>query len=202
MTKTGSTARSQKSAAETAPQIVRGNMDDNKEYAFHCTDIDPQQIVNDGFKSTGNGLTRANRVERFYKEFLPVNPMFVSSLNASCLDNDSKFCMKIDITGLEKFPDFGRLLDYGAYLDEECFRWEDEDTLQRWRLFGDPVQKKLAEFVLSDCDKRTIAATDFTGEMSYDILGTCAIDGSKLTFDRIAAVRSTAGSYVLIKQDI
>lgn len=116
----------------------RGNMD-NKEYAFHCTNVDPQQIVNDGFKSTGKGFTQANRVEHFYKEFLPANPMFVSSLNASVWDNNSKFCMKIDITGLEKFPDFGHLLDYGAYFDEECFWWEDEDELQRWKLFGDPV---------------------------------------------------------------
>ena len=162
----------------------------SKEFAYHCTDVDPKVIIKDGFKATGKGFTNTNQVEHFYKEFLPSNPMFVSKIDADVWDNSSKFCMKIDISGLEKFPDFGHLLDYGAYFDEECFYWEDEDELQKWKQSGDSVQKKLAVFVLDECDNCTFDAADFTGDLSYEILGTCAIDGSKLTADRVADVRS------------
>lgn len=118
--------------------------------------------------------------------------MFVSKIDADVWDSKSKFCMKIDITGLEKFPDFGHLLDYGAYFDEECFWWEDDEQLKKWLSSGDSVEKRLADFVLNECDDGMLYAADFTGDLSFEILGTCAIDGSKLTVDRVAAVKSKA----------
>lgn len=92
-----------------------------REVAFHCTNTDPSLMINGGFKSFEKGFNGENYAAHFYKRFLPENPMLVSSLGAPVWDYDTKFYMMIDITGLEKFPDFGHLLEYGAHLNEECF---------------------------------------------------------------------------------
>jgi len=97
-----------------------------KQYAYHCTNVDPQLIIADGFKATGKGYTGTNVLKHFYKQYLPENPMFLSSIKAKVWDPKAKWCMKVDVAGLKKYPDFGHLLDYGAYFDDRCFWWEDE----------------------------------------------------------------------------
>ena len=116
--------------------------------------------------------------------------MFVSSLKAKVWDPKAKYCMKVDISGLKKYPDFGHLIDFGAYFDEECFWWENEVELQHWLASIDETKRRLADFVLNQLDDGVLYAADFTGEMSFNILGTCAIDGNQLNANRIIEVKS------------
>ena len=75
--------------------------------------------------------------------------MFVSSLKVKVWDPKAKYCMKVDISGLKKYPDFGHLIDFGAYFDEECFWWENEVELQHWLASIDETKRRLADFVLN-----------------------------------------------------
>ena len=161
-----------------------------KQYAYHCTNVDPQLIIADGFKATEKGYTGTNVLKHFYKQYLPKNPMFVSSLKAKVWDPKAKYCMKVDISGLKKYPDFGHLLDFGAYFDEECFWWENEVELQYWLVSRDETKRRLADFVLNQLNDGVLYSADFTGEMSFNILGTCAIDGDQLNASRIIEVKS------------
>lgn len=162
------------------------------EFAYHCTNVDPEVIFQDGFVATGKGFTGRNQVEHFYKEFLPANPMFVSRLDVKAWDADAKWCMKVDISGLEKFPDFGHLLDYDAHFDESCFWWEDDNLLEDWLRSTDTIKKALASYISIRCDDGVLYAADFTGHDSFDVLGTCAIDGSMLTRDRVLDIRKAS----------
>jgi len=148
-----------------------------KRYAYHCTDVDPEIIKKEGWK-VGDGFTLDNQFEDLYEKYLPKVPVFVSRLDVPVWDSKSKYCIKIDITGLDLFPDFGYLPDFGAYYDydEECFYWENEDDLDS--------NKKLKDFVLNNCNNLTLYADCFDGEDSFNVLGTACIDGSKLK-DRI-----------------
>lgn len=162
------------------------------ELAYHCTNVDPEVILRDGFRATGEGFTGRNQVEHFYEEFLPANPMFVSRLDVKVWDSSAKWCMKVDISGLEKFPDFGHLLDYDAHFDESCFWWEDESVLKSWLSGSDRVKRALASYVLERCDDGILYAADFTGQDSLDVLGTCAIDGNKLARARVIDIKRAA----------
>lgn len=161
-----------------------------KTFAYHCTNIDPEIIKSQGFKSGTGGYTETNLVQDFYDKYLPKNPMFVSSLKAKVWDKDAKHCMKVDISGMKKYPDFGHLIDFGAYVDENCFWWENEDELRMWLNGNDETKKRLADFVLNDLDDGILYADDFDGETSFEILGTCAIDGDLLTPEKIVDVKS------------
>lgn len=83
--------------------------------------IDPKIILSKGFKAGSGGYTENNLVQDFYDIYLPANPMFVSSIDVKVWDKDAKYCIKVDISNLNKYPDFGHLLDFGAYFDENCF---------------------------------------------------------------------------------
>ena len=157
--------------------------EDTKRYAYHCTNIDPEIIKKEGWK-VGDGFTLDNQFKDLYKKYLPNVPVFVSRLDVPVWDSKAKYCIKLDITGLELFPDFGYLPDFGAYYDydEECFYWENEDDLDS--------NKKLKDFVLDNCDNLTLYADCFDGEDSFDVLGTACVDGSKLK-DRIVEWKST-----------
>lgn len=152
-------------------------------YAYHCTNIDPEIIKKEGWK-VGDGFTLDNQFENLYKKYLPKVPVFVSNLDVLVWDSKAKYCIKLDITGLKLFPDFGYLPDFGAYYDydEECFYWENEDDLDS--------NKKLKDFVLDNCDNLTLYADCFDGEDSFNVLGTACVDGSKLK-DRIVEWKSS-----------
>lgn len=156
---------------------------DAKTYAYHCTDVDPEIIKKEGWK-VGDGFTLDNQFKDLYKKYLPNVPVFVSRLDVPIWDYKSKYCIKLDITGLKLFPDFGYLPDFGAYYDydEECFYWENEDDLDS--------NKKLKDFVLDNCDNLTLYADCFDGDDSFNVLGTACVDGSKLK-DRIVEYVST-----------
>lgn len=161
----------------------------SKQFGYHCTEIDPETILKNGFRSGFGGFTRTNYLEDFYGKYLPKNPMFLSDLNAEVWSKRSKYCMKIDVSGLELYPDFGHLLDYYAYYDEDCFYWH-EDGLDWLRIAAkkDPVAKRVLELAES-LEDNTLWGSDFTGEMSRDVLGTFAIDGSLLTRERVVDIR-------------
>lgn len=156
--------------------------EDTKRYAYHCTNVDPEIIKKEGWK-VGDGFTLDNQFEDLYKKYLPNVPIFISRLDVPVWDSKAKYCIKLDITGLKLFPDFGYLPDFGAYYDydEECFYWENEDDLDS--------NKKLKDFVLDNCDNLTLYADCFDGDDSFNILGTACVDGSKLK-DRIVEWKS------------
>ena len=52
----------------------------------------------------------------------------------------------------------------------------------------DPIAKKVLELAES-LEDNTLWASDFTGEMSRDILGTFVIDGDLLTRKRVVDIR-------------
>ena len=162
--------------------------DDKKEYAYHCTNINPIVIKKDGFLSgVGSGFTHRNQLEHFYKDYLPSNPAFVSGKKESKWDDDTKYCIKIDATGLPKYPDFGHLLDYGANFDEDEFYWGDEsiDELRARASDGNKVAKKLINYLENETEEYNIDPSRFTGELSNEILGTYVLDGDDITADRI-----------------
>ena len=97
----------------------------SSKFAYHCTEVDPETILREGFKSGSGGYTGTNVIEDFYEKYLPKNPMFVSDLNAEVWSKYSKYCMKIDVSGLKLYPDFGHLLDYCAYHGDDAFYWSD-----------------------------------------------------------------------------
>lgn len=152
-----------------------------KTFAYHCTQVDPKIILSQGFKAGSGGYTENNLVQDFYDIYLPANPMFVSSIDVKVWDKDAKYCMKVDISNLNKYPDFGHLLDFGAYFDENCFWWQNTDELKRWLNGNDKTKQRVAEWVLNELSDQTLYAEDFNGETSFDIFGTCAIDGDLLT---------------------
>lgn len=171
-------------------KLLKVNKNMKKEYAYHCTNINPDIIIKQGFKSGKGGYTINNVVKSFYEKYLPSNPMFVSSKTVKVWDFESKYCLTIDITGLQKYPDFGHLLDFWAYVDEdnECFWWEDKHIRAIANRF-EPEAKNLGKFVMNELDDNTLYASDFTGDMSFNILGTCCIDGNLLTPNRIIDIR-------------
>lgn len=46
------------------------------------------------------------------EKFLPKNPMFVSDMTAEVWNKHAKYCLKIDVSGLETYPDYPSFLDY------------------------------------------------------------------------------------------
>lgn len=162
----------------------------NREYAYHCTDVNPDIILKKGFSSKGgNGLTEDNYFEELYKEYLPDNQCFVSK---TPWNSDTKYILKIDITGLPKYPDFGSLVDTGAYYEESddgdyLFYWENKDLTN----LNSYMPNSLLQFLTdgkSEDEKGILYASDFDGETSYRTIGTCCIDGDLITPDRIEIV--------------
>ena len=173
-------------------KILENENSEHKEYAYHCTNINPMAIIKNGFHSTeGNGYTEDNAFKSLYLKYLPSNPCFVSK---KPWDENSKYIIKIDITGLEKYPDFGHLVDTGAYYEEMespediLFYWEDKDLQYPSKYM--PI--KLLSFLVSkpEEERGILNSKDFDGKLSFDLVGTCAIDGDELTPDRIEIVKS------------
>ena len=144
-----------------------------KRYAYHCTDVDPEIIKKEGWK-VGEGFTLDNHYADLYEAYLPKVPVFISNPKADLWDTGSKYIIKLDITGLELYPDFGNLENFDAYYDEdnESFYWEEGSN------FGN--NKKLKAFVREYSDEDTIAAEDFQGEDSFEVIGTACVDGTQL----------------------
>lgn len=162
-----------------------------KRYAYHCTNVDPEIIKREGWKA-GEGFTQANMFEDLYAKLLPKVPVFITSEEKGPWDDDAKYIIKLDITGLKLYPDFGSLPDYGAYEDETqsgniVFYWEDLDDeyLQR--------NPKLLNFVSKKRDY-SFSARSFTGELSLDLLGTACVDGKLLTPDKIISWTTKEGT--------
>lgn len=108
-----------------------------------------------------------------YREFLPQVPVFVSNINQKVWDKDAKHCLKIDISGLKKYPDFGNLYEQGAdlYVDEDCFWFEN---------INDMANQKLKEWIQANFGDDAIPYKYFTGGISWELLGTCAVDALEL----------------------
>lgn len=141
-------------------------------YAFHCTSTDPKTIESEGWKVGPNGYTEDNMFEDLYFNYLPAVPVFVSDINAKVWDPSAKYCIKLDISGIEKFPDFGNLVESGAIYEDGYFYWKNEQSIK-----GSQALKK---FIMNDLENMTLAEEDFTGDLSWELLGTCAVDGKKL----------------------
>ena len=77
------------------------------EYAYHCTNVNPQKMIKNGFRSGKNGYTGTNLVKDFYELYLPKNPMFVSSIKTKVWDANAKYCLTIDITDLKNIQTLG-----------------------------------------------------------------------------------------------
>lgn len=158
---------------------------DDKRYAYHCTNVNPD-IIKGGFE-VGNGFTEDNQLEDIYKKYLPEKPCFISQRGEDVWDSDSKYVLKIDISGLDLYPDFGHLLDFDAYIDEDgdetIFYWEDKVVKH-----GIPENSELSEYIKEN--DGYLYPSEFSGQESIDILGTACIDGEKLTPDRIVDVKT------------
>lgn len=122
--------------------------------------------------------------------------MFVSKKDVKVWDSGAKFCLELDVSGLELFPDFGHLLDFGAEFDEEAFFWRDDGLalLEKKAKGGDKAAKAVLDWVLWQLDDCTCEFDDFTWRESWDLLGTACIDGDKLAWDKmVVQVKSKGG---------
>lgn len=169
--------------------IHKVNILEMNEFAYHCTNVNPDIMLAQGFKSGTGGYTDTNMVQEFYDKYLPSNPMFVSSLKAKVWDADAKYCLKIDISGMKKYPDFGHLIDFNAYVDEDCFYWEDK-AVQAMLHSKDQQQQRLAQFILNELDDGVLWAADFNGQLSFDLIGTCSVDGDLLDKARVIDIKA------------
>lgn len=152
------------------------------EKAFHCTNIEPT-ILMSGFESGVGGFTISNNVQWLYEKFLPKNPMFVSN---KPWDENTKYCIELDIESVELFPDFGHLIDVQAEFDEDYIFWRDDDIyfLKKMVQNGNKDAKIVLDWITTDLDDYTISVEDFTGDLSWDILGTAAINADIFDFNK------------------
>jgi hypothetical protein len=163
----------------------------NKQFAYHCTNINPDLILKHGFKAGKGGYTLRNGVDYLDKEFLPRNPMYLSDLNAKVWDPNAKYCLKIDITNLDLYPDFGHLMDYNPSHDEEGLFWGDQSIEDlRFLAKKDKYAKNLLNYLENETEEYNILARFYTGELSRKILGTFVIDGNLLTKNRIIDIKA------------
>ena len=155
---------------------------EGKVYAYHCTNVDPEVIKREGWK-VGMGFTLGNFFDDLNKQYLPKVPVYVTGSERDVWDTKAKYCIKLDITGLKLYPDFGSLPDTGAFydLDEKYSHWYDESGIGL--TFTDtPAGRKMKEYLDSvSPDEYMLLPDDFTGELSMKILGTAVVDGSQLT---------------------
>ena len=162
----------------------------NKQFAYHCTNIDPKIILKQGFKAGKGGYTQRNGVDYLDKEFLPTNPMYLSDIDSKVWDPNAKYCLKIDISGLELYPDFGHLMDYNPSHDEEGLFWGDQSIEDlRFLARKDKYAKKLLMYLENETDEYNIIARFYTGELSRKILGTFVVDGNQIKTDRIVDIK-------------
>lgn len=107
--------------------------DEDREYAYHVSNVPPEKIKKEGFKSgLGNGGTDINLFQELYDQDYPKNYLFISKEPWDIERNEKfKYCYKIDITDLDLYPDFGMLIDNGAYYEDDgddyIFYWKDKD---------------------------------------------------------------------------
>lgn len=175
-----------KSEYKTINQRITEAYKKRRELAYHCTNVSPEVIQREGFKAGKGGYTINNNVDWLYQRFLPRNPMFVSSKDAKVWDPSAKFCIEIDVSGLELFPDFGHLLDFQAEFDEDYVFWRDDDlvALETMVKQGNNTAKYVLDWV-RDLDDYTLPVENFTWCESWDILGTAAVDGDKFVWDKM-----------------
>ncbi len=172
---------------EAYKRILEAQSLPQREYAYHCTNVNPEIIKSQGFVNK-DGFTLENQFQELYDKYLPDSKCFVSK---TPWDENSKYIVKLDITGLKKYPDFGHLIDCGAYFDyideEDCtFWWEEKD------IYPNPspyVPKELADFLKNETEDLTFYSGDFDGDLSWNLIGTCCIDGKELTPDRFVEIK-------------
>ena len=85
---------------------------------------------------------------------LPKIPVFITDDNRKLWTDDSKYVIELNISDLELYPDFGSLVDEGAYYDGKLFYWDD------WSEIKNP---KILEFIEDHVyDEPIIRPEDFT----------------------------------------
>ena len=161
------------------------SVDNKRLYAYHCTSTDPEKIKKEGFKIGKDGYTETNLFETLYNKYLPTVPCFISDIDAKVWDVNAKYCIKIDITGLNLYPDFGHLVDLGAYYEEDSnddmnFWWQETSNLEGFEEFKNFLENNDYQF----------NSSDFTGNMSFNMIGTACIDWKALTPDRIVDIKT------------
>ena len=152
-----------------------------RQYAYHCTNTDPEIIKREGWK-VGMGFTLGNFFDKLNKKYLPKVPVYVTSDTREVWDTNADYIIKLDITGLDLYPDFGSLPDTGAFydLDGKYFHWYDDSGIGL-TFTNTPAGKKMKEYLESiSPDEYILLPDDFSGEDSMRILGTAVVDGRKL----------------------
>ena len=170
---------------EAYKRILEAQSLPQREYAYHCTDVNPEIIKSQGFVNK-DGFTLENQFQELYDKYLPDSKCFVSK---TPWDENSKYIVKLDITGLRKYPDFGHLLDFEAYFekyfDDTVFWWKDGVVPKNneWSY----LPERLIDYLNTNDD--VIYASEFTGDLSWNLVGTCCIDGKELTPDRFVEIK-------------
>lgn len=154
------------------------NESSNKNFGYHCTNTNPEIIKREGFKVGNNGFTKENMFEDLYQKYLPRIPIFISANLKTSYYMDSKYCIVLDINGLDLYPDFGAMPDIGAYYDYDS-------ELFYWDRFGDIKNSKIRQFVRSEYGEPILYARDFTGELSWQLIKSACLDGQQDLIKRI-----------------
>lgn len=166
-------------------------MDATKKFRFgyHYTDADPGEIVSVGFipdRTKGYTLNVAPEVAELQDASSPMARCFVSNPGFPPQYATSKNRLRIDLSGLNLYPDFANLIELGAYYDEDFesgglyFWWKDRDIESlRIRGFGD-----LADYLGST--DGCVFPEEFGGEESWNLIGTACVDARSVTPDRIS----------------
>lgn len=161
------------------------NESDNRLIGYHCTNINPEIIIRDGFKVGSDGFTDENMFEDLYKKFLPEIPVFVTFKKP--WSDSAKYTLKLDLTGLKLYPDFGSLVDTGAYYD---YDFKEKTKMFYWEHWSDITNPKLVEFLEDFGDDDPILyPEDLSGEDSKEVLDSACVSGEGLN-KRIISIKT------------
>lgn len=157
---------------------------DGKTYAYHCTRINPQRIKDEGFIASHGGYTEENQFDDLYDEYLPSNPCFVSKSPWS-INPDSKdvYVIKMDITGLEIYPDFGHISDVCMYDEDYNFYIPTGDE-NGWQVKEYPAAM---EYLKKHGYLLSLDQIVENPKEIFDAFETCVVDGDEITPDRIVS---------------
>jgi len=181
---------------------------DDKQYAYHVSNVPPEVIKDKGFKSgKGNGGTDTNLFDELYQQDYPKNYMFISKKPWDEDRNEKfKYCYKIDVTDLDFYPDFGMLLENGAYYEESgddyVFYWRDKDLkFMKNKQLKSFLEMQDGEMTVNDMLGGETVNGEYFPDALYDALGSAVVDGDIVNKEhRIVDVETRANESVAIDE--
>lgn len=101
----------------------------NTEYMYHSTNKNNlKSILKNGLLiNSKKNFTINDYILEIYKSYINKIPIFLSKDKKDMYSDSNSILFKVNITNLSLIADFGTLTEYGAYLEEDHF-WFEENS--------------------------------------------------------------------------